>query len=643
MFNEGGTTPPTIKDLSTILGEFTNAAAEALSPNRLAVRYAQIEDLTKRTTRSISGMFGESADALQRSSVAAFMETINIGASYEEILSIQQEIAQQQQKALSLTEAEVIAAVEFSKATGVAAKDVGSIVLAFADLGQSTSTALESMSGMAAEARKYGLNVGQFMSTVAKNLTLVNAYGFKNGVEGFTKMVARSQALRIDMAQTTKLAEKLLNPEDAIELAANFQMLGGAIGDLGDPFKLMYMAQNDMEGLQEAVVQAAKSSVMFNETTGEFKISGTEMYRLRAQATALGISYEELATTAVKAAKESQILTQLRFSGLNEETQQLVANLGEIKDGQVQIKLPTMDKAITDFSKLQDKNSAEFKALEDYQKTAEMSDRQISESQLSVLQKIENSLSGLKNLTVGQPKFQELGKKAAESLQLTVEEVTKQFKEVANDKRYQDALDEATTVFTTGLSKTLDKLKEGDFVGATSAIGDMAGEMLKATGALKLLDKGLTSLSEKLFGGLTDLIPEPGDDVLMGPSENTVISAPAGTFKLNEKDTVIAGTNLFDPNPSRVGELDSVRPTESRGQSQIPRLELANSSENRGGQSQIQKLEFANAAEVRVAGTIQINGIQSGNIGDMLLRDPDFQSGIKNLFSKNFREQLGTS
>jgi len=42
------------------------------------------------------------------------------------------------------------------------------------------------------------------MQTVAKNLTLVNAYGFKNGVEGFTKMVARAQALRIDMTQTTK-------------------------------------------------------------------------------------------------------------------------------------------------------------------------------------------------------------------------------------------------------------------------------------------------------------------------------------------------------------------------------------------------------------------------------------------------------
>jgi hypothetical protein len=595
---------PSIKDLGTLLTDFQSAATDALSPNRLAVRYAQIEDLTKKTTRNISGMFGASADALQRGSVAAFMKTIEIGASYEDVLSIQQEIATQQQKALSLTEAEVIAAVEFSKATGVAAKDVGSIVLAFADLGQSTSTALESMSGMAAEARKYGLNVGQFMSTVAKNLTLVNAYGFKNGVEGFTKMVARAQALRIDMTQTTKLAEKLLNPEDAIELAANFQMLGGAIGDLGDPFKLLYMAQNDMNGLQEAVVQAAKSSVMFNKTTGEFKISGTEMYRLRAQAQALGISYEELANTAVRAAKETEILSQLRFSGLNEETQQLVANLGEIKDGQVQIKLP----GTNDFVKASELTGKQIESLKEYQETTQLSDKDIAVNQLSVLQNIDNSLSGLKNLTVGQPNFQELGKKAAEGFQTGIEKASKQVKGVAESPDYQKALTSATEALTSGFNDVLSEFEKGNFAGATQAIANMGTKLAETTGVADLFNKAVKGMTDRLKEGL---LPNPirdGEDVLMGPSKNTVLSAPQGTFKLNEKDTVIAGTNLFDK-----------------------------------GQSQIQKLEFANAAEVRVGGTIQINGIQPGTIGDMLLRDPDFQSGIKNLFSKNFKEQLGTA
>jgi hypothetical protein len=596
--------------LNDLLNQFKDAAQEALSPNRLAVRYAQIEDLTKKTTRNISGMFGAAADALQRASVNAYLETLNIGASYEEVLSIQQEIATQQQKALSLTEEEVVAAVAFSKATGVAAKDVGTIVLAFADLGQSTSVALENMTAMSQEARKYGLNVGQFMSTVAKNLTLVNSYGFKNGVEGFTKMVARSQALRIDMAQTTKLAADLLNPEKAIELAAEFQNLGGAIGDLGDPFKLMYMAQNDMEGLQEAVVQAAKSAVMFNKQTGEFKISSTEMYRLRAQAQALGVSYEELANTAVKAAKESEILSRLRFSGLNDETQQLVANLAEIKDGQVQIKLPTMDKAITDFSKLQDKNSDEFKALKAYQDSTTMSDRQIAENQLSTLQNIANSIQALKDVTVTTPNFQELGKSAAQGLQEGFQKFTEKVTTVAQSPEYQKAIEGLTSSITDGFIEVFDEMEKGNFAGATAALGGMISSVAETTGVLDIfndaLKRGVKLLSEE--SGLSNILPKKGGDVLLGPTPNTVVSSPKGTFQLDKMDTVIAGTNLFDK-----------------------------SSEN------IKKLEFANAAEVRVGGTIQINGIQPGTIGDMLLRDPDFQSGIKNLFSKSFKEQLGTA
>ena len=86
------------------------------------------------------------------------------------------------------------------------------------------------------------LNTGQFLKTVGDNVKLINSYNFRNGVEGFTNMVARSQALRINMADVTSLAGKLLDPSEAINLAAEFQMLGGAVGALADPFQLMNMA-----------------------------------------------------------------------------------------------------------------------------------------------------------------------------------------------------------------------------------------------------------------------------------------------------------------------------------------------------------------------------------------------------------------
>ena len=59
-----------------------------------------------------------------------------------------------------------------------------------------------------------------------------------------------------------------LDPSEAINLAAEFQMLGGAVGALADPFQLMNMAQNDLDGLQESIVNAASAAVSFNDRNG---------------------------------------------------------------------------------------------------------------------------------------------------------------------------------------------------------------------------------------------------------------------------------------------------------------------------------------------------------------------------------------
>ena len=72
------------------------------------------------------------------------------------------------------------------------------------------------------------------------------------------------------MSDVSGLAEKFLDPEGAIDFAAKMQVIGGAAGDLTDPFKLMYMATNDLEGLMDAIVDTAAASATFNEETGEF-------------------------------------------------------------------------------------------------------------------------------------------------------------------------------------------------------------------------------------------------------------------------------------------------------------------------------------------------------------------------------------
>ena len=81
---------------------------------------------------------------------------------------------------------------------------------------------------MQKQARDYGINVGKFMKDIGSNIKMLSSYNFKDGVEGFSRMVAKAQALRMDVSQTFSLSEKLLDPETAIETAAGFQMLGGA-------------------------------------------------------------------------------------------------------------------------------------------------------------------------------------------------------------------------------------------------------------------------------------------------------------------------------------------------------------------------------------------------------------------------------
>jgi hypothetical protein len=599
---------PTLKGLGDILTELKSAATDALSPNRIGVRFAEIEDLSRRTTKTISGMFGSVADALQDAAVQSYRNTIEIGASFQDQLDIMQEIASQQRVGLMLSTETTQKAIEFSKATGIAAKDIGTIVLGFADLGIGTEQALESMSNMSKEARSYGLNVGQFMSTVASNIKLVNAYGFKDGVKGLTSMAAKAQQLRIELATTTQVAAKLLSPESAIETAAAFQMLGGNIGELGDPFKLLYMAQNDMEGLQDAIVDAAKSSVMFNRETGEFKISATEMYRLRAQADALGISYEELANTAVKAAKQQEVLSQIKFSGLNEEQEKLVSSLAELKDGKVQIQLPGLKEVLDtpeEFARLTQEGTAEYAALQEYQNQAAMTDREIAVNQLSTLQAIQNALTGVRDVTVTTPGFQEIGKQAAQGLKDGIVGISNEIKSVASSGDYQTAMNETVSAFNEGFKNILSELKGGNFAGATQAVVDMGVELAESTGIIDQFNKALDTLSDKILN-IPSITPTRTDDLMLGPSAGTTVMAPKGTFQLDEKDSLIAGTNLFG-----------------------------------GGAEKIQKLEFANAAQVDVRGSIQVNGIPNNAIGQSLLRDPDFVSGIRGLFSSTIKQQLG--
>ena len=320
---------------------------ESLNPKNILEQTMQLEQVSNTLIRESMGQTRVAGDAFMETLINTTDESLRFGITMEDNVRLMSDMNNIMQTNTFLTEDQMLNMGILARNAGVSSTEIASIAKGFADIGVGTETAIERIGTMQKQARDYGINVGTFMKTISSNMKLLSTYNFKEGVDGFSKMLAKAQALRIDVSSTFALSEKLLDPEQAIETAAGFQMLGGAIGDLGDPFKLLNMAQTDVAGLQDAMLGMAESAVIFDEETGEFDIPVAEMYRLREAAKLAGKSYEEFTQDAIKAKQRTEKLEILdSFGRFDEKTQEMIASLSEFDGGELKVKLPGYEEAI---------------------------------------------------------------------------------------------------------------------------------------------------------------------------------------------------------------------------------------------------------------------------------------------------------
>ncbi len=216
------------------------------------------------------------------------------------------------------------------------------LVRDFELLGIGNENALDNINKIGKSSLNIGLQARKVVSETQTNLSKINEYGFKNGVEGLSRMVQKSIEFRMGMAETFKIADKVFSPEGAIELSANLQAIGGAIGDLNDPLKLMYMATNNVEGLQDALIGVAGSLATYNTEQGRFEITGINLRRAKGLADELGISYNELANGAIAAAERSSAAVDLLSSGLKleDKEKEFLTNISRMEGGKMVIDIP---------------------------------------------------------------------------------------------------------------------------------------------------------------------------------------------------------------------------------------------------------------------------------------------------------------
>ena len=217
-----------------------------------------------------------------------------------------------------------------AKVTGLQTQ---TLVENFRNVGVSMYDVGNTMLEVANYAKSVGVSVQAVSKGVVTNIEKMNLYNFENGTKGLTKMAAQAARLNFEMSETFKLADKVFNPEGAIELAAGLQRLGVASSELLDPLRSMDLAQNDPEQLQNELVNLTKTFTKFNQETGKFEILPGEKRRIREIAAEMNILPEKLAEMSIKASEFDKKMKSIEFPTANKEEKELIASLSTLSGG----------------------------------------------------------------------------------------------------------------------------------------------------------------------------------------------------------------------------------------------------------------------------------------------------------------------
>ena len=288
-----------------------------------------------------TGMLGELSESFRTQLTKAWPEARNLGIQFEELASTMVDLVDKSGR-FKMINAETM--VQLSKAT-VFAESMQSLVdmsQSFQDVSMGVADQGRAIERIGHSSLEVGLNQKAVTKEVGANLALMNLYGFQNGIEGLGRMVQRAKELNTTVKVTTDLAEKLFDPAKAVEMTANLQMIGGAFGDFNDPIKLMYMATNDVNGLQEALAKSAEQLTTFNKETGRFEIAGANLRRLRSMVDATGGSMEELSKIAINSAQRTAASAEMMYSGVgfkDEKDKEFLTNLAQMDNGKMVIQI----------------------------------------------------------------------------------------------------------------------------------------------------------------------------------------------------------------------------------------------------------------------------------------------------------------
>lgn len=485
----------------------------------------------------------------------AVPEIIRMGGKLEDIGAMYEGISDQSGRISSLRKEELLAIEAIAKGTEIYAGDIAKMAEQMGNVGVNAEKAAEYVNQIFVDSQKMGLNATKVVSVLQSNMQRLSNYSFANGVKGMTQMAKQAVSMRMEVSELLGMAENLYNPEQAIESAAELQLMGGEIAKaFGDPFETMYLARNKPEELAKRVQDMTTNMLQFNEQSGEFELPPEARQQLNFAAEKLGLSKDNMIEMARQSGKLREIKMNLGGNAFEEETLQGLAGLAKFRDGKWVVDHKGTEIALSDASQIED---AMKDGLLDAPKTEK-------DALLTIAQNTMN--------------LDEMTSAIKESIE---------FKAASESEIYErsmEVLKPGITHFEEKASQSLDLVMKT----MNEGVGGIGGVIERSLGSPDSGDNVITKAVDKTFGTFNKAIEEQlmkgginpetmlvnatgsiiingtiaeKEDVFLNSGNSTIVSGPAGTFKLHDEDkyavgaggSLVAGTDLFGNGLNNVG------------------------------------------------------------------------------------------
>ena len=412
-------------------------------------------------------------------------------------------------KILSGDEIKVLS--ELRRGLGLSNGEVGQMSERFDLMGISVETMGKSLNDVFSDAQKMGLNATKVVKVLENNFAGMQRMSFAGGTKAMTQMAKLAVSMRADVGEMLGMAKQFYNPEQAIEAAAELQLMGGDIAAaFGDPFEVMYLARNKPEELAKKVQTMTENMVQFNEQTGEYELPPEAIQQLDFMADKLNLNKDRVIDMAFQTSKLKDIKEALGGEDIFDENQmEAIASMTKIKDGKMVVETKDGDLEISDTQGLQQAITNGLLDSTPDAATEKEAIAQTAKNSFTTTEVLKNMLESMKA-------------QAAVELDLyrTLEKATTQSRETL-DKNMSEAIEKLGAAF----AKT------------------KVGKVVLDEEAMKKFDTSLSTVIEGSMGGIITAI-ETGNPVSLLTSIDNTLKTLNIDFGLGDKDNENKNKNI---------------------------------------------------------------------------------------------------